>query len=290
MAVRPSWSGFLRFNLISIPVKGYNAAAPGGGKIGFHLLHAKCHERIRYKKVCPIHGEVDNDEIVSGYEVSKGKYVIVDKEERQGAKSEDDKTISMDAFVLPQAIDPVYFSGRTYYLLPDGRVGQQPYSVMLEAMRKENRYAVARVVFAGRAQVAVVHPTGHILAMTLLAYESELKKPSTFEDEAKQTTVTAEERKLATSLIEAATEEEFDLAHYKDDYTNRLTKLVEGKAKRSKKLVGPAKEEVPAIINLMDALRQSLDQTRKSRSKPVHQRAAAHVRKKPAGHGKRKTG
>src|SRR3954453_1907741 len=115
MSARPSWSGFLKFNLISIPVKGYNAAATGGGKIGFHLLHDKCHERIKYKKVCPIHGEVTNDEIVSGYEVSKGKYVIVDKEERSGVKSEDDKTIDVDAFVPPQAIDPIFFSGKTYY-------------------------------------------------------------------------------------------------------------------------------------------------------------------------------
>ena len=119
-------------------MKGYNAAASGGGKIGFHMLHAKCHERIRYKKVCPIHGEVDNDEIVSGYEVSKGKYVIVDKEERSGVKSEDDKTIDVDAFVPPQAIDPIFFSGKTYYLLPDGKVGQQPYIVMLEAMAPRN--------------------------------------------------------------------------------------------------------------------------------------------------------
>src|SRR5882757_5037595 len=115
MSARPSWSGFLKFNLISVPVKGYNAAASGGGgKIGFHLLHAKCHERIRYKKVCPVHGEVPNDEIVSGYEVSKGQYVIVDKEERSGVKSEDDKTISVAAFVQTGAIDPVYFNDRTY--------------------------------------------------------------------------------------------------------------------------------------------------------------------------------
>ena len=151
MSARPGWSGFLRFNLISVPVKGYNATVPGGGKIGFHLLHANCHSRIQYKKFCPIHGEVDNDEIVSGYEVSKGKYVVVDKEERKGAKTEDDKTISVDAFVRPDSIDPLYFSGRTYYLVPDGKVGQQPYSVIMEAMREQERYAVARVVFGGRA-------------------------------------------------------------------------------------------------------------------------------------------
>src|SRR6478672_7296535 len=125
---RPSWSGFLRFNLISVPVKGYTAAAAGGGKIGFHLLHAACHSRIKYKKVCPIHGEVHNDEIVSGYEASKGHYVTVDKEERTAIKAEDEKTIAVDTFVPPDAIDPLYFSGRSYFLVPDGKVGQKPYA------------------------------------------------------------------------------------------------------------------------------------------------------------------
>ncbi|CAN5449240.1 Ku protein [soil metagenome] len=290
MSARPSWSGFLKFNLISIPVKGYNAAASGGGKIGFHMLHAKCHERIRYKKVCPVHGEVENDEIVNGYEVSKGKYVVVDKEERKGVRSEDDKTIDVDAFVPPQAIDPLFFSGKTYYLLPDGKVGQQPYAVMLEAMRQQERYAVARVVFAGRAQVCVVHATSNVLAMTLLAYESELKLPATFEEELKEVASTTQERKLACTLISAATDQDFNLAQYKDEYTNRLSKLVEGKVKRAKKLVGPAHEEQPAIINLMDALKQSLDKAKKSHTRTVPQKATAHSKKKATGHGRRKTG
>src|SRR5438105_13839585 len=122
MASRPSWSGFLKFNLISVPVKGYNAATSGGGKIGFHLLHKTCNSRIGYKKVCPIHGEVPNDEIVSGYEYAKGEYVIVGAEEKSGLKSEDDKAISVDTFVPADAIDPVYFSGRSFYLVPDGKV------------------------------------------------------------------------------------------------------------------------------------------------------------------------
>lgn len=289
MSARPSWSGFLKFNLISVPVKGFNAAASGGGKIGFHLLHAKCHERIRYKKVCPVHGEVGDDEIVSGYEVSKGKYVVVDKEERKGLRSDDDKTIEVDSFVHPDAIDPVCFSGRTYYLVPDGKVGQQPFNVMLEAMREQDRHAVARVVFAGRAQVALVYPVGHLLAMTLLSYESELRKPSAFEDEIKQSSPAPQELKLAESLISAATDEKFDLGHYKDEYTDRLSKLVEGKAKRISKVVGPAHEE-PAVINLMDALRRSLDHAKKSNGKIDQRKKVAHTRKTASGHGRRKTG
>ena len=112
---RPSWSGFLRFNLISVPVKGYNATASGGGKIGFHLLHSTCHSRIRYKKVCPIHGEVPNDEIISGYEAAKGQYVTVEKEERAALKAEDEKTIEIDSFVEPQALTRSISAGEAIF-------------------------------------------------------------------------------------------------------------------------------------------------------------------------------
>jgi DNA end-binding protein Ku len=257
---RPSWSGFLRFNLISIPVKGYNATTSGGGKIGFHLLHASCHSRIKYKKVCPIHGEVSNDEIMSGYEAAKGQYVTVEKEERAALKAEDEKTISIDTFVSPDAIDPIFFSGRSYFLVPDGKVGQKPYVVLHDAMKEESRYAIAQVVFAGRAQVAVVRPCEGVLAMTLLSYESEMKKPGDFEDEVKGGSVSAEERKLAETLIEASTAREFDLGGYKDDYNTQLAKLVEGKSRKKKRARG-ADEGEPAVINLMDALRKSLDRT-----------------------------
>jgi len=272
---RPSWSGFLRFNLISVPVKGFNAAASGGGKIGFHLLHATCHSRIRYKKVCPIHGEVSDDEIISGYEAAKGQYVTVGKEERAELKAEDEKTIAVDTFVKPEEIDPIYFSGRSYYLVPDGKVAQKPYSVMLDAMRDEDRYAIAQVVFAGRAQVAVVRPCAGVLAMSLLNYESQVKKPDDFQDEVEAGTATAEERKLAESLIEAATAEKFDLGKYKDDYNARLAEMVQGKAKELK----PASEvegEGPTVINLMDALRKSLAEAKHGRGgkKPQTSKAA----------------
>ena len=279
---RPSWSGFLRFNLISIPVKGYNATASGGGKIGFHMLHSSCHSRIKYKKVCPIHGEVENDEIVSGYEAAKGQYVTVQKEERAALKAEDEKTIGIDTFIKPDAIDPLYFSGRSYFLVPDGKVAQKPYAVFLEAMKKEDRHAVAQVVFAGRAQVCVVRPAGGVLSMTLLAYESEMKKPGDFEDEVKGGSVTAEERKLAETLIEASTAKKFDLGQYKDEYSAKLARLVEGKSRTKKRR--SADDEAPAVINLMDALRKSLDRAGNGRNGKRHRDKA------PRRSARRKTG
>jgi DNA end-binding protein Ku len=98
MPSRPSWEGFLKFNLIAVPVKAYGVTVSGGGKIGFHLLHKKCNSRIRYQKVCPIHGEVTKDEIVSTYEYAKGQYVTVEPEEIENLRTENDKTIGIDTF------------------------------------------------------------------------------------------------------------------------------------------------------------------------------------------------
>lgn len=282
MSSRPSWDGYLKFNLISVPVKGYNSAVSGGGTIGAHLLHKTCNSRIRYKKVCPVHGEVGNDEIISGYEVAKGEYVHVNAEEKGSLKAEDDKAINVQTFVRPGAIDPLYYSGRTYYLLPEGKVAQKPYGVLLEAMRDQDRYAVAQVVFAGRLQVAVVRPTHGLLAMSLLNFDSQVKKPSSFAAEVEPPAASAEERRLAETLIESATAEDFDLSRFNDEYAGRLTKLLEGKAKRSRRAAG-AGHKAPAVINLMDALKESLQRSKKA-GKP------GRVGKRPPDRPRRKTG
>jgi DNA end-binding protein Ku len=261
MASRPSWEGFLRFNLISVAVKAYSATVPGGGKIGFHLLHKKCHSRIRYQKVCPLHGEVHKDEIVSGYEVSKGQYVIVDPGELDKLRTENDKAINIESFVHPDVVDPVYFTGRSYYLVPDGHVAEKPYVVLQEVMADRERYGVAQVVFAGREQLALVRPAQGVLTMTLLSYADQVKEPKAFAGDVPHVSVSAEERRLAESLVEASTSKDFDLARYKDEYTAKLTKLIEAKS-RGKKITAARKHEEPAVINLMDALRQSLDRAK----------------------------
>jgi DNA end-binding protein Ku len=281
MAARPSWEGFVTFNLISIPVKAYNVASSGGGKIGFHMLHKGCNQRIRYKKVCPIHGEVENDDIVSGYEVSKGEYVTVEKEERSELRDEDDKAIAIDTFIAPDAIDPIYFSGRSFYLVPNGPPAKKPYAVLMEAMRGHARHAIARVVFSGRAQIAIVRPLGPVLAMTLLSFEGTVKPPDDFADDVGGASVSAEERKLAAALLESATDQEFELARYKDDYTARLAKLIQTKTKR-KVRTEPKHANGAMVEDLMDALRKSLTQERR---RPARRASAKKAR--PARRPKR---
>jgi DNA end-binding protein Ku len=284
MAARTSWDGFLRLNLISIPVKAYSATVGGGGRIGFHQLCKRCHNRVRYKKVCPVHGELAIEQIVSGYEVAKGQYAVVDKEELSKLRPEADKSIEINVFVKPDAVDPVYYTDRTYYLTPDGKAGQKPYAVLRQVMAEEDRYAVATMVLSGREQVVLIRPVESLLAVSVLNYDAGLKKPSSFADEVGDVTASGEEVKLAKSLVEKSTADEFDMADYQDEYSGKLIKYLEGKAGR-KRVSAKAAEE-PVIINLMDALKQSLHEAKGAH---VKRRGRVHPHAGKA-HARRKTG
>ncbi|HEY2414729.1 MAG TPA: Ku protein, partial [Pirellulaceae bacterium] len=118
MPPRSSWKGYLRLSLVTVPVQAFNAAASDGGEVHLHQLHASCHNRIRYKKNCPVHGEVPNDEIVMGFEHAKDQYVVVEDKEVDKLRTPADRAITIDTFIAAAAIDPAYFDGRTYYLTP----------------------------------------------------------------------------------------------------------------------------------------------------------------------------
>ena len=180
MALRSSWEGFLKLNLLSVPVKAYSVNVGGRNKIAFHQIHAGCGSRIRHQKVCPVHGEVTKDEVVSGYEYAKGKYVLIEPEELNKVRKEDDKSITIDLFIHPDALDPIYFTGRSFYLTPDGAVGQKPYEVLQRVMKDQQRYAVVRIILSGRQQIALVRPVEGLLVMSILNYDDQVKKPSAF--------------------------------------------------------------------------------------------------------------
>lgn len=254
---RSSWTGFLKLSLVSVPVKAYTASVSSGGEIHLNQLHEECHSRIRYQKVCPIHGEVPNNEIVSGYEYSKGQYVVIDPSELDKLRTPADKAITLDAFVAADAIDPVYFSGKTYYLVPDGPIGQKPYSLIRQVMEEEGLMAVAQVVMTGRERLVLIRPIGTLLGMTDLSYEHQVKKPSAFEDEIETAEFQQAELDLTKQLVSAFVKDEFDLSVYKDQYTQKLTELIEAKV-QGKEIVAPARAEEPQVINLMEALRQSV--------------------------------
>jgi DNA end-binding protein Ku len=271
MAARHSWEGFLRLNLISVPVKAYSANASGRGRIGFHQIHAGCGSRIRHQKVCPIHGEVSKDEIVPGYEYAKNQYVIVGPDEIKDLRGENEKAITIDVFIPPEALDAIYYTGRSYYLAPDGKVGQQPYAVLCRAMSEQNCFGMAQVFFSGRRQLAAIRPVDGLLVMTLLSFAEQIKKPAAVGVEPPDAELPKKEMELARTLVRSSTDDEFDIARYHDEYEADLKKLIEAKAK-GKKLVAPRAAEEPVVINFAEALKKSVGRVRKGPKRPHRHR------------------
>ncbi len=279
MASRPVWRGILRLSLVAVPVKAFTAMASEKGEISLNQLHDKCHNRIRYKKVCPVHGEVTADQIVMGYQYAKDQYVEISDEEREAARTKSDKSIEIDAFVPLDAVDPMYFEGRNYYLLPDGAGSQKPYALMYQAMADEGRCAVAQVALSGKDQVVVVRPSDGMLIMCLLNYESQLKDRSEFKDEIPDVKPKADELKLAKVLLENTFSDALDLSGYKDTYNDKLREVVEAKVE-GHEVIKPPAESAPPTFNLIDALKKSVAKSQSA--KPTKKLAASSVRLTPS--------
>ena len=179
---RSSWKGYLKLSLVSVPVRGYTANV-AASEIRLHQLHEECHSRIRYQKTCPIHGEVPKEEIVSGYEYAKGEYVVIEPEELAKLKGERERAVTIDAVLSQHTIDPVYFTDKTYYLVPDGAVGQKPFALIQRCLADEELQAVGRVVLFGREELVLVRPVDKLLAMTALKYEAEVAHAQTLREE-----------------------------------------------------------------------------------------------------------
>src|SRR3954469_18435461 len=196
-AARSVWKGFIQFSLVSVPVKAYTSTASGGGKVTLNQLHRDCNSRIQYKKSCATHGEVPADQIVSGYEFADGKYVVIEPDELEKIRSPKEKAINIEAFVEHDSIDPRYFSGRSWYLAPDGPVAQKGYTLLRRAMSDSGRNAFARVAVGGKQQLLLLRPLGQLIVAAMLSYEQEVKRPGDFESEVAPVEVDPKELQLA---------------------------------------------------------------------------------------------
>ncbi len=275
---RYSWKGFLRLSLVSVPVQAFNAVQSDEGKIQLHQLHEKDHARIRYVKVCPQHGEIPANEIVKGYEVSKDEYVVIEPDELDALRTPAEKAITLDSFIAPESIDPVFFAGQNYYLMPDGEAGVKPYSVLRDAMVKQDKWGVGQAVMFGREHLVLVRPHEGLLSLALLNYAQAVRSVEDYK--IGQAKVSATEVKLAETLIKASTAKKFDIAQYKDEYVNKLRTLIDAKVE-GREIVTPPGEDEPVVVNLMDALKASLARANK-RSMPA--RAAKPAKKLAASH------
>lgn len=280
MAARSSWKGYLKISLVSVPVKAYTATN-SASSIALNQLHEPCHSRIKYKKVCPLHGEVSNDEIVSGYEFAKGQYAVIDTSELQKLRAENDKSISVEQFVDEEEIDDRYLTGSCYFLVPDGPVGQKAYSLVRDVMIQSKLRGIAQIVLSNKEQLVLLRPVENLISMFVLRHAAELKLPSAFSDEVGEVSPSAQELKLTRQLMEGLHEKKFNIDRYPDKYTENLTELIQAKVE-GKEIVTPQATDEPQVINLMDALKASISKVKPATKAPPHQAASKRSRTRKA--------
>lgn len=273
--LRASWAGMLRFGLVSFPVQAFNAREKEAGHVYFHQLHAPCHSRIIYEKHCPLHGKVDKDEIVSGFEYRRGQYVEVEPEEFDVLRTDEEKSLTIDTFIEPDELDPIYFDGRMYYLAPRGAEAREPYAVFLEALEAQEKIGVGQVVFSGREQVVLIRPLDGALHMAMLNYAAEIRGAKEAVGSLPAVSQRSKEVQLAQQLIKSWSDGKFDFCDCVDNYYEKVKELVAAKIE-GREIVAPETEEEPHVVNFMDALRKSLHRPTKAahehhrRSKSTH--------------------
>jgi DNA end-binding protein Ku len=264
-----SWKAVIRLSLVTVPVRGYNASVPGEGDIRFNQLHKSCKNRIRYKKTCPVHGEVENDEIVAGYEYAQGQYAVIDRRELDELRPQQDKEIGLDTFIPLGSIDPLYMDGRNYYLIPDGKVAEKAYRVLFRAMEMSRVAALAEGVVAGKEELMLLRPSDGILVLSMLHHQSELREPEDLGEGIGKAEVPKAELKLAQTLIEASTSKDVDLSKYENSHLTDLKELIAAKIK-GKKVARPNDDKAgPPVINILDALKKSLERKTPRRKSPA---------------------
>jgi DNA end-binding protein Ku len=289
MAPRPTWKGFLKVSLVNIPVKVF-PATESSATISFNQLHAECQTRIQQKKWCPhCEREVTNSEIVKGYEFEKGRYVVVEDEDIQKVRVESTRVIDLVQFTDDTAIDPIYVD-RAYYLAPDGGVASQAFAVMREGM--EGKAGIGKLALYGREYLVAVRPQQKGLVMYTLHHEAEIRGIDQIEElNSVPTKVKPEEIKLAKQVV-ATFDGALDLKEYRDEYQEGLRKIIEAKV-AGQEVVAPEPSEPPRVVDLMEALRRSLDSVSAEKKKPAKAAATAAspaaVAAKPAAR-KRKAG
>jgi Ku protein len=256
MAPRAYWKGTLKLSLVSCPVVLYPAST-SIEKTRFHMINKETGNRLKQQMVDAETGDVvESDQKGRGYELKKGQYVEIEKEELEAVQIESNHTIEIDSFVPRDEIDKRYYN-HPYYIAPDGKAAVDAFAVIRDAMKDEDRVALARIVLTNREHVMAIEPLGKGLLGTTLRYPYELRDEDDFFEDIKSPKITKDMVELAGHILHTKASH-FDPSKFKDEYEDALKALVRRKAS-GKTIKMPEREEKPDnVINLMDALRQSL--------------------------------
>jgi len=295
MAARPSWRGQIRLALVSIPVEIY-PATKSGKSIAFHQVHEPSGQRVRYEKVVPGIGPVDRDEILKGYEVSKGEYVLLDPEEIEKVKLESRKTLELTQFVKLTDIDPIYYD-KPYYVSPADDLAEEAFVVVRDALKRTGKVGIGQLAMRGQEYVVSLKPCGRGMVLETLRYADEVNKASSYFRDIGDTKPDADLLEMAETLIEKKSSD-FDAKEFENRYIDALKKLIAEKQKKKGKRIiqDDEPERFPKgsnVVDLMAALKKSLGDdkpaakvgVKKGTAKPAARRTTAKKKaapKKPA--------
>ncbi len=262
---RPTWKGSLRLSLIAIPIRVFPATS-SSSDVSFRQLHRKCHTPIQLKKWCPhCEEEVSSDDIVKGYESSKGHFVLVEEEEIKKLRPESTRTVDLSHIVNAKAVDPLYIE-RSYYMTPDSKVAGSSFAVIREAL--EGQAAIGRLALHGREYLVAVMPREAALMLYTLRTAGEVRELSAVPDlDFADARTKPEEVRLARQVLSSLKTAD-DLTQFTDHYEEALREML---ARKGAGATVAAEGETPTkVVDLMQALRQSLATISSEKKKPAH--------------------
>ena len=264
---RAIWSGAISFGLVNVPIKLFTATSQKD--VRFHQLHDRDGARIQQKRVCSKDGEeVTLDHIVKGYEISRDRYVLITPEELDTLDPKASRTIDIQDFVDLDEIDPVYFDS-TYYMVPE-KGAAKAYALLLEAMRRSNKVAIARVVLRQKQHLVALRPLKNALSMETMLYADEVVSTDSLEGLPEDIEVSDRELAMAQQLIDSLSAE-FQPEQYRDDYRERVIAMIERKAEGQEIVAEEEPEETTPVVDLMAALEASLKAAKSRRDEEAEQ-------------------
>ncbi|MEO5657484.1 MAG: Ku protein [Nitrospiria bacterium] len=275
MAIRPLWKGSINFGLVNIPVKLYAATEEKSPKL--HYLHDKDHARVQYRRVCTLdQEEVAWEHLARGFEFSKDRYVVLEDHDFEAIPST--KTIDLMTFSQMEEIDPILFN-RGYYVAPE-QAAAKPYALLLEAMRRSHTVAIGKIAFREKEHLALLRPMGQALIMETMFYQDEVRAMDRIDEWGAMPSLAAREIEMAVQIVNNLTAP-FDPSAYRDEHRERLMEVIRKKVEGEQIDAAPGRP-TGQVIDLMEALQASIQQTQRSTRRPAQEAAPAKRRKKAA--------
>lgn len=272
------WKGSISFGLVNIPIKLHTATEDKDIKL--RTLHNKCHAPIKYEKICTVcEEEVKPEDIVKAYEYTKGKFVVLDNEELEKLRKEnEEKAVEIIDFVKMEEIDPIYFD-RTYYMSPN-EGGSKAYSLLRKALQESQKVGLAKIIIRSKEQLAVIRVYENTLVMETIHYPDEVRKAGDVPNVPAEDKVTDRELDTAIMLIDQLTTN-FEPEKYTDEYRTALLELIESKRTGQETVTAATKEITSNVTDLMAALQASIDRTKPNKTTSPALKPAATEKAKP---------